>query len=334
MQRFKELYRKHPVILATLVGVAVFVLLLITLWWYINPDPGDTTQKKDFAQLMAQIAGGLALLFGLYFTWLRVEISQQTLETQQDQQITERFTRAIDQLGAMREQGDAKLEIRLGGIYALAQIARDSPERYLSIVMKVLMSYVRENAQWLPRQGLNTSVPVSYQEDTEQSEGSEATVESNFPGGPRADIQAILDVLSECNIRQEEDPRIRGKGALINLTGANLEGAYLSGASLWLAILHGVNFRKANLREAYLRGAHLEGANFEGADLHKADLYRANLHEADLRGVEFLTQEQIEQAIGTEATRLPSYLTPPEAWGETVQTQHNRLVIGELDSDR
>ncbi len=67
---------------------------------------------------MAQIAAGGALLVGLYFTWRRLEISKKTLETQQDQQVTERFTRAIDQLGAINDKGEPKLEIRLGGIYA------------------------------------------------------------------------------------------------------------------------------------------------------------------------------------------------------------------------
>ena len=45
-------------------------------------------QRKDFVQLMAQIAGGGALLFGLYFTWRRVEITERTLKTQQDQHAT------------------------------------------------------------------------------------------------------------------------------------------------------------------------------------------------------------------------------------------------------
>src|SRR5215210_8302934 len=141
-------------IIPALVGIVLYILLLCALWWFIRPDLGDATQRKDFAQLMAQIAGGLALLFGLYFTWRRVEISQRTLETQQDQQVTERFTRAIDQLGATTDDNESKpkLEIRLGGIYALERIAKDSPAtrvspgRDYSTVMEVLTAYVRENA--------------------------------------------------------------------------------------------------------------------------------------------------------------------------------------------
>src|SRR5215204_4000569 len=93
-----QFHRAHPKILWALVSILIYTLLGSTLWWFISPT--TTTEKKDFAQLLAQIAGGAALLFGLYFTWRRVEISQRTLETKQDQQVTERFTQAIDQLGA------------------------------------------------------------------------------------------------------------------------------------------------------------------------------------------------------------------------------------------
>ncbi len=131
-------------ILRSLVATVIYLLLGLVLWWFIQPE--DPTQRKDFVQLMAQIAAGAALLFGLYFTWRRVEISQRTLEVQQDQQVTERFTRAIEQLGATYEDGKPKLEIRLGGIYALERIARDSPVSDYSTVIEVLTAYIRQNA--------------------------------------------------------------------------------------------------------------------------------------------------------------------------------------------
>jgi HAMP domain-containing protein len=81
---------------------------------------------NEYRRTWAQILGGLVLGFGLYFTWRRIEISQQELEATRDQQVTERFTRAIDQLGATDDKGRKKLEIRLGGIYALERIAVDS----------------------------------------------------------------------------------------------------------------------------------------------------------------------------------------------------------------
>jgi hypothetical protein len=123
VRSLKEFNIEHPMVIPALVGIVLYALLFCALWWFIRPDLGRATQRKDFALLMAQIADGLALLFGLYFTWRRVEISQQTLEVQQDQQVTERFTRAIDQLGATDDNGNPRLEIRLGGIYALQRLS-------------------------------------------------------------------------------------------------------------------------------------------------------------------------------------------------------------------
>jgi len=55
-------------------------------------------------------------------------------------QVTERFTRAIDQLGS------EKLDVRIGAVYALEQIARDSAELHWPIT-EVLKAYLREHAQ-------------------------------------------------------------------------------------------------------------------------------------------------------------------------------------------
>ena len=57
--------------------------------------------------------------------------------------ITERYTRAIEQLG------HEKLDVRLGGIYALERIARNPlPDRIT--VGKVLTAYLRTHSPWPP----------------------------------------------------------------------------------------------------------------------------------------------------------------------------------------
>src|SRR6185437_5342840 len=67
------------------------------------------------------------------------EIAQSNIRVAEEGKITDRFSKAIEQLGSK------KLEIRLGGIYALERIANDS-ERDHWPVMEVLTAYVRENA--------------------------------------------------------------------------------------------------------------------------------------------------------------------------------------------
>jgi hypothetical protein len=126
---------------------------------------------------LVQAVGGAALLIGLIFTWRSIRATERNLLIAQetaaknlavalDGQITERFTRAIEQLGSNQ------LEVRLGAIYALERIARDSEQDHWSI-MEILTAYVREHIR------ISTEQP-----------SKEAT-----PRKPAADIQAILTVL-------------------------------------------------------------------------------------------------------------------------------------------
>jgi len=59
-------------------------------------------------------------LAGFFGTWRNLQLAQEG-------QITDRFTKAIEQLGAVNPDGTTpKLDVRSGGIYALERIANDS----------------------------------------------------------------------------------------------------------------------------------------------------------------------------------------------------------------
>jgi hypothetical protein len=209
-------------------------------------------------------------------------------------QITDRFTKAIDQLSAI---GDENITKRLGGIYALERIARDSPDDHWTI-MEVLTTYVR---QYAPRK------------EAEQAD----------PKPISKDIQAILTVLG----RRERGKKYIEKGPLdlrftslyqANLTeavlsGANLSGANLGGAVLTGAVLSGANLSGgANLTGAHLSKANLSGAVLTGANLIGAVLIGANLIGANLTGAKNLTQEQLDPAITDDLTRVspPLHIGP------------------------
>ena len=59
--------------------------------------------------------------------------------------MTDRYTKAIEQLGS------DKLDVRIGGIYALERVARDSARDHPT-VMEVLTAFIREHSheQWPP----------------------------------------------------------------------------------------------------------------------------------------------------------------------------------------
>ncbi|HEX6500480.1 MAG TPA: pentapeptide repeat-containing protein [Micromonosporaceae bacterium] len=114
-------------------------------------------------------------------------------------------------------------------------------------------------------------------------------------------VNALLVQVSgraRAGVRRRADRR----GA--DLIGADLRGADLSGA---------------NLRGAYLIGADLTGADLRLADVTGADLRAAKLGGADLRGALFVTQAQLDAAVGDAGTRLPSGRTRPAHWSRSGQ---------------
>lgn len=95
-----------------------------------------------------------------------------------------------------------------------------------------------------------------------------------------------------------------GGGRKKDRRGADLIGARMRGADL----------RGVELRGAYLIGADLSNADLRRADLIGADLRDANLAGADLTDVIFLTQAQVNAALGDRGTKLPEGLARPSHW--------------------
>jgi hypothetical protein len=273
-----------------LVGLAVsFGILFVAalawpalqsaLHWYWRPPEGDlsVTDRKDLVQGLASVAQALAVflagvvgLVGLYFTSRNLRQTREHTDRQLQQaeqgQVTDRFTSAIEQLGS------DKLEIRLGGIYALERIAGDSlamessPGRDYATIMEVLTAYVRENAPWPPKPSKEESPPASDTAASGAAEGNGGREQAATPDRrtPPADIQAILNVLR----RRDEDRVPMRYRAFLDLRGANLQGAYLQKADLVGANLVGADLEGADLGSANLQGADLGGAIMPDGSTH------------------------------------------------------------------
>src|SRR5262249_10539170 len=140
-----QFLRTHPLFIGALLLTLLFLLLWEYPQWQVTAvrdriDRIDLESKSR--QTLAQIVGVAVLLVGLYFTAQTprtsqetLQVNQETLRTTQESQITDRFTKAITQLG------DNNLAVRLGGIYALERIAKDSEEDHWT-VMEVLTTFV------------------------------------------------------------------------------------------------------------------------------------------------------------------------------------------------
>jgi uncharacterized protein YjbI with pentapeptide repeats len=237
---------------------------------------------------IAQIGGGAALLVGIYFTY-------QNLIATREGQVTDRFIRAVEQLGAVDDKGDPKPEIRLGGVYGLRRIAQDSREDYQPI-RRILADYIRMNSPWPPKGGETTlsdtaSTPIpqtltSSNTPANRNSAPLASAPTPIPNAtpspnlePRADIQAALAFLVHPIYKFEHTP-----SEPVDLHAADLTGAALDGAHLEHATLEHANLEHANLDGASLDGASLEHATLDGASLDGASLHEASLDDAYLGG--------------------------------------------------
>src|SRR5690348_4505426 len=106
----------------TAVLAAVIMFLPGLLVWYDLggapiPAPDRLKAVTDARTQLLQALGGLVLALGAYATWRRLRINEEELRATRDGQVTERFTRAVEQLGS------DKIDVRIGAVYALARIA-------------------------------------------------------------------------------------------------------------------------------------------------------------------------------------------------------------------
>ena len=239
----------------------------------------------ELIKTLSQTMLGALVVVTLYFTWRRVSAAEQAGTIAREGQITERFTRAVEQLG-----NKDNMAVRLGGIYALERIARDS-ERDHWQVMEVLTAFAREKSPHCKDKPCIQ--PIA------------------------ADIQAILTVLGRRN------PKYDWKGLRLDLSDTHLHGARLLGANLEHVMLTGANLRNASFFRVNFRGAifqdtilqgtvfqksRLIDCYFERAIMQEADLQGSDITNADLREARHLTEEQVKSANKGRSAQLPADL--------------------------
>jgi hypothetical protein len=140
----------------------VWALLVPLADWLARHDVGsvggslhETALDNARGRLLTLGAGlfaaGALVFTALNFNFLRRnsgktdQWQRRTHELTEQGQVTDRYTKAIEQ------RGSEKLDVRIGGIYALERVARDSARDHPT-VMEVLTAFIREHSheQWPP----------------------------------------------------------------------------------------------------------------------------------------------------------------------------------------
>lgn len=301
----------------------VLTLLLLPPWlveWRHLPLSAKERldAENDIRSSLIQVLGGAVVVTGLYFTARGFRLTREG-------HITDRYSRAIEHVGS------TNADVRIGGIYALERIARDSVADR-DVVYEVLTTFIREHTRTAP------------QEPSDERVG--------------ADVQAALNVLAR------RPPTARGRSLdlyMSGLNGADFRAGDFRGASLYYSRLDGAIFTGSNIDGAGLSFCKAKGAGFNhcsaqgasfvnaeytgcwfiasdftdadffGCDLSGSDFGRrrprddpgaratilagarftnavlkgTNLRGVNLSDVSGLTREQVNEAITDDETRLP-----------------------------
>lgn len=277
---------------------------------------------------VASLLTAVAAIAALWFSGQSLRATRYQYGLSEQGQVTDRFTKAIENLGS------DKVDVRIGGIYSLERLARDStPDR--PAIMDVLGAYIRDHAPAPPLPPDEVGPPTP---EMRQWRAAHCPVDDN--AAAPVDIQAIITVinrrdpaipdlrpldLSHSCLTRIKVPGIQLREAdlvgtdmsyadFLNLEGfgpkhnvkisdlsfahldyANLSNVITFAVHFTAASMFGADLNHAGLTRADLDKARLEGADLTGADLTGADLSQADLSRAYLRGAD-LTDAQLTGA--------------------------------------
>ncbi|MEQ1890158.1 MAG: pentapeptide repeat-containing protein, partial [Alphaproteobacteria bacterium] len=234
---------------------------------------------------LATLAGGAVVGIGLLLAARRTKASNDQADAALKQsetalrqaelafesQVTERFTKAVEQLG------HEKRAVRLGAIYALERIAKDSP-RDRDTIVETLAAYIRELAPWPPLDEKGKPLDDAALKIEKDRTGMRAPI----------DIAAALTVICR---RLEDD---NNKRNTINLNNIDLRGLDMSKLNLsWINLMES-NLSWSSLRDVNLNVTALGWSDLSYASLIGAKLERTYMTSTNLLKVDNLTQQQID----------------------------------------
>jgi hypothetical protein len=244
----------------------------------------------------------VAAFSGLIYTAEQYRLSQQAQGLTEQAQVTTRFAKAVEELGS------DKLDVRLGGIYSLERLARDSKADHPTI-MEVLGAYIRGHAP----------MPPSVDELPTVQHCARAGL-TDVP----LDVQAALAVIGRRDPNVYEPHRVDLGNSCLAFVGlvdnpqlrhvffgaSDLRSAFFSHTDLTEAVFYKANLSGAIFDGAALNSSDLSGANLTGADLTDADLRGATLDGADLSDATII-HAALKGIHYDSSTKWPNGFTPP-----------------------
>jgi uncharacterized protein YjbI with pentapeptide repeats len=298
--------------LAGLLATAAFIVLLLWGPWWIEghrlKEGGKLVSSAGIiitglrTALIAVVAGAFTAA-GLYYTREKHRLEREQFQHAQQQfaesvqqfqttlteaqkrderqseliredQVTGRYVEAIKLLAS------EKLHERLGGIYSLERIMKDS-EKDHDTVVEVLSAYIRNQIEEQQKTRSASTTPDRPVDSDHQGRATVgATTRNSAVKPPWAE-----DMKAACSVLARSPKRDRPHAADlsgVDMNRLDLRDLTFTRANLQKANLMGASLERVNLQEAILVEADLEEADLLGADLVRADLVGARLVGASL----------------------------------------------------
>lgn len=252
--------------------------------------------QSEFRGQLLQALAGLFIIAGSVAAWQQIRVAR-------DGQITERFTRAIEHLGS------DNCDIRIGGLYALERIAKNSPGDRATI-QRTIGAFVRSHAPWPvgapdgpehPTPDIDKTLPW-LQIRAFDIQTAVAILGRRPPFKERPTLHLSRTDLRSAGLDEAVLPGTQIRHA--NFARARMDGCLLENSNLYDTDLRGASLRGARMANVILRSAYLQGANLSRADLRGADLRGANLGGAELAGAD------LAGAVHDATTIWPSNYNP------------------------
>ena len=286
-------YKRTLIAIAATLLIGALVVLCVWIAWKVPPlmisedatklTPNELLERENDARTtviqgiatLAQIAGGLVLLVGLYYTWRNVRAVEQKNRTDQENAASSlRLTQ--EQMKANQDNALKNLEIAQSTAAKNLQIAQETlnaslrhqiTERFMQAVEQL-----GDSQRQVKLAGIYTLERIAKESEQDHwpiMEILTTYVRMNSPHKKQdtADNQFFDEVQAICKVLRRREVKSERESQIIDLHGADLQNINLEGA-----VLKNANFSTANLCNANLANANLENADFSSTKMVSADL--------------------------------------------------------------
>jgi hypothetical protein len=250
----------------------------------------DVEAVRTFFPALIAVIGGPLLIWRVVTAQLQATAAQHQVGIARQAHYTDLFTKAVEQLGAVRpltdfhpnvgaksksrEKHEPNLEVRLGAIFILDRIAQESEQHYWP-VMEVLCAYLRNKE--------NTGEFMTLRKNQDVHDWI------NSVPLPRLDVQTALTVIGRRSNRRFVRTGTHGDRFDLNdaiLQRASFERCSFSGIDLSEAHLENARFSGTTLTEMVFDRAHLQHSRFFETKIRSASFQHVNLFSAQFSGAE------------------------------------------------